>query len=116
MALAKSFEYGHTETGKTLYALIKRLKDGAWLDVDLKFRETPTNPFQAFTEKTLAGVATKIYEWSDATEVWNNGGYTIYLYEQAGGAPAIADDLISSSTTYIFNDEQLERNHFYSFV
>jgi hypothetical protein len=116
MPLTKSFEYGHTETGKTIYALIKRLKDGAWLDTNKKFRETPTDPFQDFTEKTLAGVATKIYEWSDATEVWNDGGYTIYLYEQDGGAPGIADDLISSSTTYIKNDEQLERNYFYSLV
>lgn len=106
MALTKKLTYIGADSGKTLYAIIMRQKDGTYLDSDFKFRETPTAPAQAFTEKTLASMLTKNYLWSNATNVWDDGYYVVSIYDQAGASPAFnTDALISSGTLFVYHDE-----------
>ena len=112
MAATKKLTYIGADSGKTLYAIIMRQRDGAYLDSDFKFRETPTAPAQAFTEKTLAGMLSKNYLWSNATTVWENGHYTVSIYDQAGGVPALnTDTLIASATLYVNGDEIIEPSY-----
>jgi len=84
MAVTKNLAYIGADSAKTIFATLMRQRDGAYLDSDFKYRETPTAPAQAFTEKTLAGMLSKNYLWSNATTVWENGHYTVSIYDQAG--------------------------------
>jgi hypothetical protein len=106
MAGTKKLTYIGADSGKTLYAIIMRQRDNAYLDSDFKFRETPTAPAQAFTEKTLAAMLTKNYLWSNSTYAWEDGHYTVAIYDQAGGVPAFnTDTLIASATLFVLDDE-----------
>ena len=118
MALTKKIQYFGADTGKTIYGLIMRCRDGAFLDSDYHFRETPVAPARIFAEKTISAMASKIYEFSNATDVWENGLYQIFFYEEVG-VPVVAlnlDTHLTSGTFYIFNDEMLERNYAYSAI
>jgi len=64
MALTKKIQYFGADTGKTIYGLIMRCRDGAFLDSDYHFRETPVAPARIFAEKTISAMASKIYEFS----------------------------------------------------
>jgi hypothetical protein len=115
--MLKKFYYDGLDTGKTIYVIILRTKDGAYLDSDFHFKETPASPYLAMTELTPAAVASKIYYLADSTTVWEDGTYQMFVYEQAGVSPATnTDDKLSSSTFYIKSDEILERNYFYSAI
>lgn len=110
MALTKKFTYVGTASGDTIYALIQRDRDNAYLDSDMKFRETPTTPAQALSELTLGGVGTQRYQFSDATEAWETGYYHITIYKQAGaGAAFNTDTVLAVFTLYVLGDEIKEQ-------
>lgn len=118
MALTKKIQYFGSDTGKTIYGLIMRCRDGAFLDSDFKFRETPVAPAHVFTEKTIATMASKIYEFTNSSFVWEDGLYQIFFYEEVG-APVVAlnlDTHLTSATIFIRGDEIYERNYSYSAI
>jgi hypothetical protein len=103
----KKIQYFGDTSGQTIYGMIMRCSDSAFLDTDSHFRETPTSPYKAFTEKTVAGVLSKIYEFSNNTDVWANGYYYVFIYLQAGGAPAINTDTMLQSGTLLISGDSI---------
>lgn len=78
-------------TSATVYAIVKRLGDGYYLnDASGAFvTPAPADPYVALIEDAiLKGV----YAFSEARAAWSNGLHRIAFYKQAGGAPAPATD------------------------
>lgn len=79
-----------SDTGQTLYAIIRRAADGYFLnDADGAFAAAPADLFLAFVEDlSVKG----LYTIAENRTVWNDGKYAILVYSQTGGAPATASD------------------------
>lgn len=102
MAAAKKLS-GFRGTGVTIYAIVRREADSYRLnDADGTFAAAPADPYLSLAEDS---VIKGFYEVSESRKVWNNGAYTLFLYQQAGGAPAPASDtLFDRQSLYINND------------
>ncbi|MDP2689427.1 MAG: hypothetical protein Q8P48_04875 [Deltaproteobacteria bacterium] len=89
---AKKIIIDWSETGKTVYAMVRREADGYRLDDgDGTFGAAPADPYLSLAEDaTIKGR----YEASEGRTVWTGGRYTIAVYKQAGGSPAPASDTI----------------------
>lgn len=108
----KIFSYSSDGTGKGIYLLIVREFDGAWYDhTDGKFRGSPAIPSVVMTEKTLAGVATQIHQLTIASQVWDNGYYTVFAYEEVavGSVDTANDSIVAEGRVKISEDVIVER-------
>ena len=106
MANNKIITHLWSETGKTVYCVIRREADGHLLnDADGAFANAPADPYVAMAEDgTLKG----LYEKTEARTAWNNGKYTVIVYKQAGGSPAPASDtVIGSGQMDIVDDSEV---------
>lgn len=106
MANVKKISQPWNETGKTVYAIIRREADGYRLDdADGAFAAAPADPYLTLTEDT---VIKGIYENSESRTAWNNGRYSIIAYKQAEGSPAPASDtVIGAGDMYIVSDTEI---------
>lgn len=106
MANVKHIIAEWSETGKTVYCIIRREVDTFLLDdATGNFGAAPADPYLSLSENaTIKG----LYEVSESRQVWNNGRYTIAVYKQAGGAPAPASDsMIGGGDMFIYGDTEL---------
>lgn len=91
------FTFQHDTTGATVYALI-RDDDGQVADVAVD------NAFETFADASLGdydlvgteqGTASRCYAFTFPSWI-SAGTYKVDIFEQAGGAPAVTDDLVGS--------------------
>ncbi len=107
MPNAKKIILDYSETGKTVYVIIRREADSNLLNsADGAFAAAPASPYLALTENaTLKGR----YEVSEARTAWNDGKYTVAIYKQSGGTPApVSDTIIGSGEMYIASDTEVD--------
>lgn len=94
MANAKRISLFHSSTGRTMYCIVRHWEDNYSVELRLDssdglFKANPVNPYLMFVEHpTING----LYEILDSREVWADGKYELFAYEQAGGLPAPATD------------------------
>jgi len=102
MANVKKF-IGYTTTAKTVYGIIERQVDSYLLnDADGAFAFAPADPYVSFTEHS---VLKGEYILSESRVAWNDGLYKSTVYEQAGGSPVPASDLVVAfQYMYILSD------------
>lgn len=102
MANIKLF-FTHDDTGESVYGIIERMADNYLLnDADGSFAITPADPYIAFSEHS---VIKGEYSLSESRTTWNNGLYKCTMYEQAGGSPIPASDIVLAyQLIYIDND------------
>ena len=93
----------NSETGKTIYSIIKREADGFLLnDADGTFSAAPADPYLSLSEHaTIKG----LYEVSESRAVWNDGRYTVTIYKQSGGSPAPASDTVVGGGEIVIKDD-----------
>jgi len=111
MAEIKKF-VGYTTTGKTVYGIIERQVDSYLLnDADGAFAASPADPYVSFTEHTTIKGE---YVLLESRAAWNDGLYKATVYEQAGGSPVPASDLVVAfqymyvrSDFEVVNDEEV---------
>ena len=98
-----------SETGITVYCIIRRETDGFRLnDADGGFAVNPADPYLSLIEDT---VIKGRYEVSESRQVWNDDNYTSSIYKQAGGSPAPASDtIIGTGSLYIISDTDIILN------
>ena len=92
-----------SETGKTVYCIVRREVDSFRLnDADGSFASAPADPYLSLAED---GVIKGRYEVSESRTVWDDGDYTATIYKQASGSPVPANDqVIGSWEARIEND------------
>lgn len=97
---------GYTTTAKTVYGIIERQADSYRMnDADGTFAAAPADPYVSFTEHS---VIKGEYVLSESRTVWNDGMYKCTVYEQAGGSPAPASDLVVAyQYMYIVSDTEI---------
>ena len=105
MANTKLINISWSETGVTVYCIIRREADLYRLnDADGTFALNPADPYLPLTEdSTIKG----LYEKSESRVVWNDGDYYFVFYKQAGGSPApVSDTVIGYGTMEIISDSE----------
>ena len=109
MPNVKKITLDWSETGKTIYCIIRREADGYRLnDADGAFASNPADPYLSLSEDT---VIKGRYEVSESRQAWNDGNYSIAIYKQAGGSPAPASDtIIGTGSLYIISDMEIILN------
>ena len=115
MANIKQIISDWSETGKTVYCIVRREADGYLLnDVDGSFAAAPADPYLTLPENaTIKGR----YEASESRTVWNDGRYTLAIYKQAGGSPApVSDTIIGTGEIVIENDLEVYLDRMPSFI
>ncbi|MEW6115675.1 MAG: hypothetical protein AB1553_02085 [Nitrospirota bacterium] len=115
MPNAKKITLDYNETGKTVYAIVRRETDSYRLnDADGSFAEAPADPYLALAEDS---VIKGRYEVSESRAAWNDGKYTVAIYKQTGGSPAPASDtLIGSGEIYIISDTEIDLQYLHDKV
>ena len=105
-ALTKKISLAWSETGKTVYTIIRREADSYRLDdADGAFAAAPADPYLSLAEDA---VIKGLYEVSEARAAWNDGNYFIFIYRQTGATPVPASDMmIGSSKMSIINDAEV---------
>lgn len=103
MAETKKLSCAWSETGQTVYGIIRREVDGYRLDdVGGSFAAAPADPYLSFTEDA---VIKGVYEVSESRAAWDNGTYLVTIYKQAGGSPVPASDtVIAAGEIFLSND------------
>ena len=88
-----------------VYAIVRREADAYRLnDADGAFASAPADSYIPLTEDT---VIIGRYQLSESRTVWNDGRYTVAIYEQAGGSPSpVNDAIIGSGEMYIVSDAE----------
>lgn len=106
MPNSKKITLDHSETGKTLYAIVRREADSYRLsDADGTFAAAPADPYLSLTEDS---VIKGMYEVDESRTAWDDGRYTVTIYRQAGGSPSpVADTVIGSGEIYIVSDSEI---------
>ncbi len=105
MANVKKF-IGYTTTGKTVYGIVERQADSYILnDADGTFSAYPADPYISFTEHS---VIKGEYTLSESRQTWNDGLYNCTVYEQLGGSPVPASDIVVAyQYMYIVSDAEV---------
>lgn len=105
MALPKTL-LGFTDTGLTVYAVIRREADGYFLnDADGSFAAAPSDRYLSLSED---GTVKGLYTVLESRAAWDDGGYGVLLYAQLGGSPATAsDEALGSGTLWIKHDAEV---------
>lgn len=98
-----------SETGKTVYAIVRREVDSFRLDdADGSFAASPADPYLSLTEDS---VIKGRYEVSESRTVWDDGDYTAAIYKQSGGSPApTSDQLIGTWEISVLADVPITLN------
>lgn len=79
-----------SDTGQTLYAVVRRALDGYFLnDADGAFAAAPSDRYLSFSED---GTVKGLYSLTENRTAWDDGKYDVLLYSQTGGSPATASD------------------------
>lgn len=106
MANIKKVLLGYTESGITVYCMVRRDADSYRLDdADGNFTASPADPYLSLTEDS---VIKGLYEVSESRQVWSNGIYLITSYKQAAGSPVPANDsVIGQGEFYIVSDTEV---------
>lgn len=106
MANVKRLTLDYSATALTVYAIIRREVDGYLLDdATGSFASAPADPYVSLTEDS---VIKGRYEKNESRQAWNDGDYTVASYQQAGGSPAPAlDILIGSGMLWIIADAEV---------
>jgi len=107
MPNTKKISLAWSETGRTVYAIIRREADDfRFDDADGSFGAAPADPYLSLAEDA---VIKGLYEVSEARTAWGDGNYLILIYRQAGGAPApVSDTIIGSSKMSIVSDAEID--------
>ncbi len=110
MPNVKKISLPWSETGKTVYAIIRRELDTFCLDdADGSFAAAPADPYLSLAED---GTIKGLYEVSESRAAWNDGNYLIVIYRQSGAGPVPASDqIIGGSFPTISSDTEV--NNFY---
>ncbi len=105
MPNTKKISLAWSETGKTVYTIIRREVDLFRInDADGSFTAAPADPYLSLAEDA---VIKGLYEVSEARTAWNNGNYFIFIFRQTGANPVPASDMmIGSSLMPIADDEE----------
>ena len=94
-----------SETGKTVYCIIRREADSYRLnDADGAFANAPADSFISLAEDA---VIKGRYELSESRAVWNNGSYTVAIYKTSGSPTPASDTIIGSGEIYILSDVEI---------
>ncbi len=104
-ALVKKISQPWSETGKTVYCIIRIEADGYYLnDADGAFANAPADPYVALTED---GTIKGLYELSESRTAWADGDYFVFVYRQTGAGPVPASDMmIGYSVMTILSDAE----------
>ena len=103
MAENKRITLDWDTTGLTVYCIIRREVDDFRMDdADGSFAASPADPYAGLIEDT---VIKGRYELDEARTVWDNGRYTIAIYNQASGSPAPASDTIIGTGELSIKDD-----------
>lgn len=102
----KKITIAYSETGLTVYCIVKRESDGYLLDdATGNFGASPADIYLALTEDT---VIKGTYQVIENRSVWTDGKYTIVVYSQSGGSPSpVADQIIGSGIMAILSDVEV---------
>lgn len=94
------------ETGKTVYAMVRRAADSYFLnDADGSFAAAPADPYLSLSENATLKA---LYEVSESRTVWDDGEYLAVYYAQLGGSPApVTDEPLGSGVLFIVADAEL---------
>lgn len=92
-----------SDTGQTLYAVVRRGADGYLLnDADGAFAAAPADPYLSFVESsTLKG----LYSIAENRTAWDDGDYEVLVYSQTGGSPATAADFPIGISEMVMEDD-----------
>lgn len=92
-----------SDTGQTLYAIIRRGADGFFLnDADGAFAAAPADRYLSLAEDaTVKG----FYSVAENRTIWDDGSYAILLYSQTGGSPATASDFPLAEAEMAIEDD-----------
>ena len=103
MANVKKIFVDYSETGATVYGIVRRETDSYRLnDADGTFALAPADPYLALSEDS---VIKGKYEVSESRQTWNDGKYISSIYKQIGGSPApVNDTIIASWDGWIYSD------------
>lgn len=115
MANAKDIIADWSETGLTVYCIVRREADDFRLDdSDGSFIAVPADPYLSLTEDT---VIKGRYEVAESRTAWDDGLYTVAVYRQAGGSPVpVSDIIIGTGKLYIKEDLETEMDASLNFV
>lgn len=92
-----------SDTGQTLYVVIRRGVDGYFLnDADGAFAAAPSDRYLSLTED---GTVKGLYTVAESRTVWDDGSYAILLYAQTGGSPATASDFPLGDSEMLIQDD-----------
>ncbi len=92
MAENKRITLDWDTTGLTVYCIVRREVDDYRLnDADGSFVASPADPYVSLTEDS---VIKSRYEKDESRTVWDDGKYTVAIYNQAGGSPTPVSDVI----------------------
>lgn len=105
MANVKRLTLDYSATALTVYAIIRREVDSYRLDdATGSFAASPADPYVTLTEDS---VIKGRYENNESRQVWNDGRYTVTVYQQTGGSPSpVADTIIGSGELSIVADTE----------
>jgi len=106
MANAKKIIAPWSETGLTVYCIVRRETDGYRLDdADGTFAASPADPYLSLTEDSIIK---GLYEVSESRTAWTDGRHTVTVYRQAGASPVPASDqVIGSGEMWIVSDSEV---------
>ncbi|MCK5603135.1 hypothetical protein KAR91_14725 [Candidatus Pacearchaeota archaeon] len=103
MANIKRITADWNVTGLTVYCIVRREADNYRLnDADGDFAAAPADPYNELTEDT---VIKGRYELDESRVAWDDGQYTVSVYNQAGGSPAPASDTIIATGEIIIKSD-----------
>lgn len=107
MPNVKKITIDFPQTGMTTYCIIAREADSYLLnDADGSFAAAPADPYLSLAEH---GTIKGRYSVSESRTAWNDGRYTVAVYQQVGGSPAPASDIIiGSGALNIISDTEVD--------
>lgn len=120
MANVKKISVAYTETGITVYCIIRREADDYLLnDADGNFADPSgpvADPYVLMTENSIIK---GLYELSESRQEWDDGKYIVMAYKQTGessAGPDPSNDQIIGQTSddalYIANDTEVSVNEY----
>ena len=103
---AKVLTLDWSETGLTVYCIVRREADSFRLDdADGSFTAAPADPYLSLAEDA---VIKGRYEVSESRTVWDDGEYTVTIYRQVGGSPVPASDItIGTGRLFVLSDAEI---------
>ncbi|MCK5614136.1 hypothetical protein KAR91_70380 [Candidatus Pacearchaeota archaeon] len=103
MAENKRITLDWDTSGLTVYCIIRRETDDFRMnDADGSFAVSPADPYVGMAEDA---VIKGRYELDESRTVWDDGRYSVAIYNQAGGSPAPASDTIIGTGEMAIKDD-----------